>query len=97
METSEQDQPRDSGEWLRLLLMLLFAFVFFNVLSAVFVVVLVAQFVFRLATGNVNGRLARFAAQLTRYGTQILRYITYTTDTRPFPFVDWPIDEPDSV
>ncbi|MDH3280298.1 MAG: DUF4389 domain-containing protein [Gammaproteobacteria bacterium] len=93
METTVQDRPRESGEWPRLLFMLLFAFVMFNVLSVVFVALLVAQFVFRVASGEVNARLHRFGAQLCRYGAQILSYITYTSDTRPFPFADWPAGE----
>ncbi len=96
MQTAESDRSEGSSEWLRLLFMLLFAFVIFNVLSVVFVALLVAQFVFRLATGEVNARLKRFAAQLSEYGAQILRYITYTSVTRPFPFADWPTDSADA-
>ncbi len=97
MNTVVHDSTRASGQWLRLLFMLVFAFVLFNVLSVVFVILLIAQFVFRLATGAVNGRLARFGRQLSGYGTQILRYITYASDRRPFPFADWPADDRNTI
>jgi hypothetical protein len=38
----------------------------------------------------LNPRLVEFAPGLSRYIYEILRYVTYESDERPFPFSDWP-------
>lgn len=85
------DNNGGSGsEWLRLLFMLVYFFVLFYVMKLVVSVILIVQFVFRLATGEANERLRGFSEALARYGHQILDYATYVGDDRPWPFSDWP-------
>ncbi len=75
--------------WLRALFMLLFV-VIFNLAGLVLGVAVLFQFVHTLITGRPNARVGVFGDSLGRYVYQILRYLTYNTEDRPFPFADWP-------
>lgn len=76
---------KDRRQWLRLIFMLLYAIVLYLTMWVLGVVVLV-QLVFKLATGNTQEDVAGFAEDLTTFINQIVCFLTYQTDTRPFPF-----------
>ncbi len=80
--------------WLRGLFMLLFA-VFFNFAEIILGVIVVFQFLNVLVTAKPMPRLVGFGESLGRYIYQIVRYLTFDTDDRPFPFADWPGAAPD--
>jgi len=82
--------------WFRLLLSVLFFFVN-SVLRLAVGLVFVGQFLFVLTTGDRNHRLHNLATILTDYIYQIVSYVTYKTDERPFPFNDLPRSAQDSV
>lgn len=83
--------------WVRGLFLLLIAFLL-SVAKLVTSVVVVLQFLFTVFTGQTNENLQRFGASLSRYVYQGMRFLTYNTDTKPFPFSPWPdaddMDEP---
>ncbi|MBB3168634.1 DUF4389 domain-containing protein [Simiduia aestuariiviva] len=80
--------------WIRLFFMILFGFVL-QVASLVVGVVVVLQFLFALLTGSDNENLRSFGASLTRYIADTLKFLTYNSEDKPFPFADWPFpDEP---
>ncbi|WP_111641992.1 DUF4389 domain-containing protein [Marinimicrobium alkaliphilum] len=79
--------------WLRLPFMLLFWGILQLLKLALFVVV-VLQFVFLLFTGDDNENLRRAGASLSSYVYQILRFLSFNTEQKPFPFADWPAGEP---
>jgi hypothetical protein len=102
-----KENVRDSSVWKRLLFMLLFGFLY-SVAEVVLVAVVVFQFLFVLFTGNKNDRLLDrlldLGGEISSYIYQVLRYLTYNNDERPYPFSDWPsgqdtadIEEPASV
>lgn len=94
--TEYDDNGSGSGsEWLRLLFMLLFFVILFYVMKLVVTVIVVVQFLFRLVSGQTNDRLLAFSDSLSRYGHEVLEYVTYVSDRRPFPFSDWPSRRPD--
>ena len=78
--------------WIRLLFMLLFGLVL-QVASLVVGVVVLLQFVFALLTGKDNENLRAFGASLTRYIADTLKFLTYNSEDKPFPFADWPEQE----
>jgi hypothetical protein len=44
-----------------------------------------------LFTGSVNDRLKHLGEQLARFSYQIVRYLVFASEDRPFPFdLDWP-------
>ncbi len=75
--------------WLRIFIMVLYAIIGY---VAIFVIGAVAIFQFGtvLITGKLNERLLPFGQSLSLYISQILLYITYNSDEKPFPFNNWP-------
>jgi hypothetical protein len=81
-------QPyKDRSNWLRGLFMLLFV-VFYNVAEALALLVALFQFLHTLVTGKRNERLLDFGEYLSRYIYDVMAYLTYQTEERPFPFSD---------
>lgn len=91
---SEQD-GKTSGDgnsrshWMRGLYMLLFL-VIYNVVEALVVLVAVFQFGHTLITGDTNRRLLGFGRHLSAYILEIMHYLTYVREQRPYPFNPWP-------
>lgn len=78
--------------WLRLVYMLLFALLLY---VAGFVVALLAivQFFFSLFTGQDNLKMREFASSFAIFIHQALKFLTYVSEDKPFPFADWPVSE----
>jgi hypothetical protein len=80
--------------WLRLLFMLILIFLY-GVSRVVVGAVVLLQFLWVLFTGETNERLRGLGQSLATYTYQVIRYLTYNTDSRPFPFDDdWPSPAP---
>ena len=75
--------------WIRGLYMLLFA-VLYGLAEIVLVAVAIFQFGTVLIAGRKNAQLLGFGAQLSRYMYQVLRFVTFTQDRKPYPFSEWP-------
>lgn len=81
---------KSRSTWLRLLFMIVLAFIY-GLSRIVIGAVVVLQFLVVLFTGGTNERLRAFGRSLSTYTYQILLYLTYNTEERPFPFdLDWP-------
>lgn len=80
--------------WQRVLFVLLFWIVFY-VAQMVVGAVAIAQCVFVLITDNPNQQLLKFGDSLGKYIHDILRFVTFNSDQRPFPFSDFP--KPDLI
>jgi len=88
-ETHWKEKILSAEHWLRFVFMVLFA-VIAVVASYVVAVLIVIQFVFALVTGNSQDKLRTFGADLSQYIFQILSFLTYNSEEKPFPFADWP-------
>ena len=75
--------------WLRGLFILMVVF-FLVVARVVTSAVVVIQFLFTVFSGQTNDNLCRFGSSLSQYIFQALLFITYNSDTKPFPFNPWP-------
>lgn len=85
-----EENIKSRSTWLRALFMLVFVFIYALSRFVVGAVVLL-QFLWVLFTGEVNERLKVLGQSLAVYTSQIIRYLTYNTERRPFPFdEDWP-------
>lgn len=85
---------KSRSTWMRLLFMVLFL-VLYGISRLVVTAVIVIQFLHVLFTGEPNQPLLRFGQSLATYTYQIVAYLTFVTDVRPFPFdVDWPSGPP---
>jgi hypothetical protein len=56
----------------------------------------VIQFFHVLFTGNTNEQLKTFGHSLAIYSYEIVDYLTFNTETKPFPLgADWPSELPE--
>ena len=72
--------------------MLLFGFLY-SVAEVVMIAVIVFQFLAVLLTCNKNDRLLDLGGEISAYIYQALRYLTYNSEQRPYPFSDLPSDQ----
>jgi hypothetical protein len=83
------NQYEGKAGWMRVLFVALFWIVFY-MSQLVIAAVVVAQCAFTLISGAPNSQLLSFGDSLSRYVQEILRYVTFNSDQRPFPFSDFP-------
>ncbi len=96
MDEDIKNNLKDRSNWLRGLFILLFV-VFYNVAEVVLMAVVVVQFGFKIITGDVNDKVLEFSKSLSRYIYEVFQFITYESETMPFPFSDWPDSEADQA
>jgi len=75
--------------WQRVLFTAIF-WVIFYVSQIIIAAVVVAQCVFFLIGGQANQQLLTFGENLSRYVHDVLKFVTFNTEQRPFPFSDFP-------
>jgi len=74
--------------WLRLVFMVIYLVVLYVVQFIIWILVAL-QFIFALLTGHPNQNLLNFTRGLNAFCYHILRYVTYNTNDKPFPFSSW--------
>ena len=84
-----KDNIKSESFWLRSLFMVLFL-VIYRLVDVLVVLVAISQWLYMLLTGDASSSLSRFAAGLGAYIAQIISYLSYNTEEKPFPFSDWP-------
>ena len=91
---AEQNQQQvkhnlqDTNQWIRILYMVLFwGVLYFSMMVAG--VLIFIQVLFALITGTENKNLRDFSADLIKYINQILLFLTYNEERKPFPFAVW--------
>lgn len=84
------DNLREPSAWLRIAFMLVFAVVLYLVIAPIILVLMLAQAIFTIVTGDDNDNLRKFGAALSQYIYQILQYLTFNSDEKPFPFSEFP-------
>lgn len=85
-----EDNVKSRATWLRLLFMIVFVLIY-GLSRLVVGAVVILQFFWVLITGDVNAQLLGLGRSLATYTFQIVLYLTYNSDERPFPFdLDWP-------
>lgn len=78
--------------WLRILFMAGFVVALY-VSGVILMVLMLAQILFSLLTGDDNPNLRRLGGSLAAYVAQILAFLTYNTHQKPFPFLPFPSTE----
>ena len=73
---------------IRLLFAILFCVIFYLSI-VVLIAIIVFQFGYMLITGKRNEKINEFSAGMNLYVYDILQYLTYRSDRKPFPFGDW--------
>ena len=80
-----EENIRSRSTWLRLLFIVAF-YVIGTVTTAVLSVVVVLGFLWVLFTGEKNGQLQQAGQVIAGYLYDIVRYLTFNTEEKPFPF-----------
>lgn len=78
-----------SATWIRGLYIVIFA-VIFSIAEVVLGAVVVFQFLLTLFTSETNARLRAFGLSLAAFIYQMVAFMTFNSDERPFPFAPWP-------
>ncbi len=92
--TPLEEHLKSKTTWLRLVFMLVF-WVLAGVTTFVASVVIVLGFFWVLFTGETNSQLKKAGKGIGAYIYQIISYLTYNSDEKPFPFGDWPSTDQD--
>jgi hypothetical protein len=90
------DNLKQPSVWVRIILMFAFAVVLYPVFL-VLLVLMIAQMLFVIITGESNANLRSLGVALSVYIFQIVQFMSYVTDVKPFPFSDFPKAENDDL
>lgn len=87
------DNLKQPSHWMRLPFMVAYGFMLYLIFVPVVIVMMVAQIFFALITGESNRNLRGLGSVVQQYVSQIIEYITYNSNERPFPFSDFPEED----
>ena len=91
---SVEANVKSRSTWMRLVFMLVL-FVVWGISRIVVGAVVVLQFLFVLFTAKTNDQLTELGQSLATYSYQLVLYLTFNTEQRPFPFdAEWPSGPP---
>ncbi|MDA1370111.1 MAG: DUF4389 domain-containing protein [Proteobacteria bacterium] len=81
---------KEASAWIRVLFMLAFAIVLYLIIAPIILVLMIVQALFVIITGESNSNLRFLGAALSKYIFQVLQFLSYNSNTKPFPFSDFP-------
>lgn len=84
-----KENAKNVDVWTRGLFILIYGVIFYFLFALIWLVV-IFQFIMKLITTELNEQLLDFSDSLNKYVSQILLYITFKSEERPFPFSPWP-------
>ena len=89
-DTQLSDNLKSKSIWMRLFFMAIVIFLY-SISRIVVAAVVAMQFIWKLFTGETNDNLLELGKSLATYTEQIILYLTFNTEDRPYPFdLDWP-------
>jgi hypothetical protein len=80
---------KDKDTWLRFLYLVVFGIAFYLSILLTFAAS-IFQFLAKLFSGAAFAGLAEFGDNLATYQGQVTRYLTFSSDEKPFPFAPLP-------
>ena len=89
MNDNIKENVKNVDVWIRGLFIIVFGVILYFVFIIICLLV-IFQFLTKVFTGDLNLQLSNFSKGLTRFVFQILNYITFQSEERPFPFSPWP-------
>jgi hypothetical protein len=89
--TNDKDYDQQS-HWLRILYMVGF-YIVYKVSDLVVLVVVLLQALVSTFGSGPNERLTQFGASLATYISEIIRFLSYADEKKPFPFSEWPTND----
>lgn len=88
-----KDNVKNPDTWTRGLFIIVFGIIFYALYFIIWLLV-VFQFVIKVLTGSINANLLSFSDGLAKYAYQVLRYMTFQSEERPWPFAPYPDSTP---
>lgn len=88
-KTSLKQNLRTGSTWMRALFMVLFLIIY-GIAEFLIFAVMAFQFLSVLFARKTNGPLMKFGKSLSAFIYEIMLYLTYNSEDRPFPFAPWP-------
>ena len=86
---------KQGSAWVRVILMIAFAVVLYVIIPAIVLVLMITQTLFVFITGDSNDNLRVLGTALSKYIFEVLQFLSYASDNRPFPFSAFPSVEND--
>ncbi|MDD2326235.1 MAG: DUF4389 domain-containing protein [Alphaproteobacteria bacterium] len=83
---------KDKDTWLRFVYLVVFGFAFYLSIVVTFATS-IFQFLAKLFGGHSFAVLADFGSNLATYQAQVTRFLTFSSDEKPFPFAPFPAKE----
>jgi hypothetical protein len=59
-------------------------------ISMILFVIAITQFIYSWLTGEPNEKILHFTEGLAEYAKQIVSYVAFNADEKPWPVGDWP-------
>lgn len=98
MSTLDEDEikkhVKDKDTWLRFVYLVVFGFAFYLSIILTFATS-IFQFLAKLFGGQSFAGLADFGHNLATYQSQVTRFLTFSSDEKPFPFAPFPTKSAD--
>ena len=91
--TDKKANLKNSSAWVRLAYMFLFTLLLMAARLVITLVVIV-QFLLVLITGSDNVNLRNLGQGLGKWVYQTILFLTFNTESKPFPFDEWPEVDP---
>ena len=88
MEENTNKSTTTNPIWKRLISMLILGFAY-GVAEVVFVALVIVQVLFGLFRVNQNEPLKKMGKQISDYMYEILIFLTFNSEHRPFPYQGW--------
>lgn len=89
MSSEWKNNVLNADTWLRLVYLVVFWLILWLIGWALGLIVLI-QFVIVLITGERNNQLSAFGARFGQYLRDVVSFMCFSTDEKPFPFSDFP-------
>lgn len=81
-----KQRSKDRSMWVRLLFMVLSTVIFLVVYTWLVWFVVIFQFLSKLLTGKINSQILAASDRLVSYAGDLLAFLLYRTEQRPWPF-----------
>lgn len=72
------------------LLYTIFFIIIANIVSWIVCVVVIVQFLYSWIGGSLNEKLLSFSGSLSEYAKELIVYISFNSDKKPWPVGEWP-------
>ena len=94
MDEKLKEKLTDKNKWIRGLYMLLFTLIY-KIAEILVTAVAAFQFVASLLTGKTNEHLMTLGQRLSIFIYQIIQFLTFNSEEKPYPFSPWPRSLPE--